>query len=293
MLKLNQALAIQLSVLVSVFIFTVFTAPVAQAIDAADKRAVALKHYKWLGEVPKAKLIRIINPFGAITSRNTSYNNVELSGVIQKIGQDSITQNSSAHQISITDVDGVTEVVVSYPQGNKNSQGQLIGRFDLGVWVPSWVAVEMTTDFGDIKVKKHASNIIAKTHSGKIKIGSAGRVIASSYSGDIKVDLYGERWHQAMDISSVTGNVKVNVSRTANINLQALSGNDIKHNLTNLDNITTTIGDDHQLTAQFDQQGQRRLRTPLQLTATHGQLSVYVADQPAYHIKATPKLFNL
>lgn len=247
-----------------------------------DKRAVTLEHYKWFGDVPKAKFIRIINPFGGITSRNTSYHNIEMSGVIQKIGQ-----HPASHQIDITDINGVTEVVVSYPNGNKNAEGQLTGRFDLGVWAPNWVTVQMVTDFGDIKVKKHASNIIANSQSGKITIGTAGRVVANSDSGNIKVDFYGVRWHQAMQVSSKTGDVKVKLSQSANLRLEVLSNNPVSNNLADYQQIKRLKTADFRLLALLNQPD-----TGLQLSAEQGHLSINILDKPTIQIKQTARPFG-
>lgn len=269
--------------------FTVFLAlasawVMAIAIEASDNRKVTLEHYTWSGNTPKAKVIRVINPFGSITTRNTTHNNVEMSGVIQKIGV-----LPGQHQIDITDNNGVTEVIVSYPHGNKNSLGQLTGRFDLGVWVPSWVTVEMVTDFGDIKVKKHASNIVATTISGKMTIGTAGLVNANSDSGNIKVDLYGERFKQPMRLSSTKGNVYVNFSQSAALNLLALSGRPIKNNLNDVTAINVSEFNDTQFKAQLTQSGQKS--TDLHVSAKYGKLSINIAKKVSYRIKSTPRLF--
>ncbi|MCJ8267862.1 MAG: DUF4097 family beta strand repeat-containing protein [Psychrosphaera sp.] len=243
-----------------------------------EQRTVKLEHYKWYGEAPKAKLVRVINPYGAISSRNTSYDNIEISGVIQKIGK-----SPAQHNIDIRDNNGVTEVVVSYPKGNKNAQGQLSGRFDLGVWVPSWVNVEMITDFGDIKVKKHTSNITAKTISGKIKIGTTGLVQAQSDSGDITVDLFGDRFKKSMRVSSNKGDVKVSLVQTARVTVQAQSNQPIKHNLQAYQAIKVTELPGHAFKAQLAKADQTA--TDLQLSSMQGLLTVTIAKKAAYKAK--------
>ncbi|NQZ12611.1 MAG: DUF4097 family beta strand repeat protein [Algicola sp.] len=247
-----------------------------------EQRTVKLEHYKWYGEAPKAKLVRVINPYGAISSRNTSYDNIEISGVIQKIGK-----SPAQHNIDIRDNNGVTEVVVSYPKGNKNAQGQLSGRFDLGVWVPSWVNVEMITDFGDIKVKKHTSNITATTTSGKIKIGTTGLVQAQSDSGDITVDLFGDfggdRFKKSMRVNSNKGDVKVSLVQTARVTVQAQSNQPIKHNLQAYQAIKVTELPGHAFKAQLAKFGQTA--TDLQLFSMQGLLTVTIAKKAAYKAK--------
>ncbi len=246
--------------------------------QSPQQRSVKLEHYKWYGQTPKAKLVRVINPFGAISSRNTSYDNIEISGVIQKIGK-----SPAQHNIEVRDNNGVTEVVVSYPKGNKNAQGELSGRFDLGVWVPSWVNVEMITDFGDIKVKKHTSNITAKTTSGKIKIGTTGLVQAQSDSGNIYVDLFGDKFKQPMLVSSNKGDVKVSLTQNARITVQAQSNQAIKHNLQAYQAIKVTELPGHNFKAELAKSDQTA--TDLQLSSMQGLLSVTINKEAAYKAK--------
>jgi hypothetical protein len=255
------------------------------AVAQSDERAVILEHYKWFGETPKAKLIRVINPFGSITTRNTTYDNIEVSGVIQRIGD-----NPGLHKIDIRDNKGVTEIVVSYPKGNKNNKGQLTGRFDLGIWVPAWVTVDMATDFGDIKVKKHASNIIAKTQSGKISIGASGLVNASSVSGNISADLYGERFSHAMSIASQTGDVKVKISQKASVIIHAHSATPVKSNISDYQAIKLARFGDNELIAQLA--ADNKPSSKLQIAAEQGLLFIYIAKKPSYRIKSVPRLLS-
>lgn len=234
----------------------------AQASQSTPK--VVLERYSEVTELPKAKHIRVINPFGNITTRTNSYHKTELSGVIQKIGD-----HWTAHKIDIRDNNGVTEVVVSYPEGNVDKQGRLTGRFDLGVWVPSFVTVEMVTDYGDIKVKKSSSNIIAKSISGKISIGTSGEVVAQSQSGNVKVNLKGEKFRQPMKISSQTGDVRVYISEAANLNLTAKANsistkNLVKHKNVNVASISETL-----VSAKLGAKG-----TELDLASKQGELFI-------------------
>jgi DUF4097 and DUF4098 domain-containing protein YvlB len=181
-------------------------------------------------------------------------------------------------------------VVVSYPDGNTNASGQLTGRIDLGVWLPSWVTVEFETDFGDIKVKKSASNVVAKSVSGKISVGTAGLIDASSQSGNISVDFYNEDYRWPMKVSSETGNVKVNVSKNAKLTLKAYSYGPIKNNFAAYQSI------------QFSQQKKTmvvnlspvELSTKwqpaiLQVSALRGDLTIHIADKTNHKIKRTSR----
>ena len=261
-----------------------FSTVAAEQAVKQDNREVKIKQYKWFGDSPKAKRIRVINPYGNITSRTSYYSSVELSGAIQKIGK-----NPPQHQIDINDNNGVTEVVVSYPDGIRNAMGQLAGRVDLGVWVPSWVSIELETDFGDIKVKKSASNITAKSNSGKISIGTSGLVEAQSDSGNISIDFYDERYRQSMKVVSKTGDVKVNLSQNAKVQIDAQSGHKISNNFADYPKVKVTKKD-LGLNAKIAlvRPGGKVKLTPLVLSAVKGKLKINIADTVSRKIKKTP-----
>ena len=254
-----------------------------QAHTRHDAGAVKVSHYKYTGDTPKAKKVRVINPFGSITSRNTSYDEVELSGIIQKIGE-----QPAIHDIDIRDNNGVMEIEIRYPDGNRNNLGELTGRFDIGVWVPQWVTVEMITDFGDIKVKKSASNITARSKSGKMSIGTAGWVNAHSDSGNIKVDFLSERFQGPMQVSSGSGDVRVNLSKSARLALKAISQQTISGNL---ESFARTKRSGAALSAWLGEQTQSM--PTLNLAADEGRLTIHVAPKLSHNIKSKPPRFLL
>lgn len=253
-----------------------------------DDRKVDIKQYKWFGEAPKAKLVRVVNPYGSVTSRSSLVNGVELSAAIQKIGS-----NPPEHTIDISDNNGVTEIVISYPKGTiRNAKGQLTGRFDLGVWLPSWIRLEVKTDFGDIKVKKSASDIMAKTNTGKITIGTSGHVEAVSERGNISVDFYGERFRQPMKVLSRFGDVKVNMSQNARVILQARAAKDIKNNFGEYKAIAV-LGDKKTLSATITKPTKHKIKpVELQLAANKGRLSISIADKITHKVIKTSPSFT-
>ncbi|SFD31926.1 hypothetical protein [Pseudoalteromonas denitrificans] len=194
------------------------------AKETTSNKRVALQQYSWHGELPKQRVVKVFNPFGSISSSNTNHNMIEIGGVIQQIGS-----IKKPYDVEISDVDGITEIHVVYPEGIKSLSGERIARFDLGIYVPANVTLLMETDFGDIKVKKHRSHLIAYSKSGKIKLGTAGSVQARSESGNIYVDLYAKNWFQTQNISSEKGDVYLSIVNDANVELK-LSASDIHSN---------------------------------------------------------------
>jgi len=145
---------------------------------------VVLEKYNWRDKVPNSSRVKVINHYGNISSRNTSLAEVELSGVIQTVGP-----YAPKPQFDVTQLNGVTVIEVVYNQNVIDKYGNRIGRTDLGVYVPKGVILTLETHFGDIKAKKHASNINAKTTTGNIKLMTKGVVDAQSDSGDIKLTM--------------------------------------------------------------------------------------------------------
>ena len=254
-----------------------------------DNRKVDVKQYKWFGDAPKSKIVRIVNPYGSVTSRSSMVNGVELSAAIQKIGD-----NPPQHTVDIKDNKGVTEIVISYPKGTiRNAKGQLTGRFDLGVWLPSWVRLEVETDFGDIKVKKSASDVIAQSNSGKIAIGTSGHVEALSESGNISVDLYGERFRQQMKAVSRLGDVKVNMSQDARLVIQASAAEDIKNNFSEYQSIKVS-GDSKTLSAKITKPTKHKIKpVDFHVAANQGSISINIADKVTRKVEKTPPSFTV
>ena len=148
------------------------------------KDDVKLRKYSWQGEVPRKNKVIVVNSYGNITTRNTKQGNIEISGIIQRVGPE-----APAPEVKITDNEGITLIEVVYDKPTTDKYANRIGRMDIGVYVPKGVTVDMETTFGDIKAKKHASNLIAASKSGKIKLATKGTIIASSDTGSINVNI--------------------------------------------------------------------------------------------------------
>lgn len=275
------------SSLVYALICALFSLNIAANELIINDRKVEISQYKWFGDVPKAKLVRVINPYGDVNSRSSLGNAVELSSAIQKIGD-----NPPEHKIDIKDVDGVTEIVISYPKDSiRDDQGRLTGRFDLGVWLPSLVRLEVETDFGDIKIKKSASDVIAKSNTGKISIGTSGHVEATSEHGNIMVDFYGERFRQKMKVVSRFGDVKVSMSQDTRLVLNASAAKAIKNNFDKYQAIEVS-GDKHQLSAQITKPTKHKIQpVELYLAANKGSVDIKINDESNYKVRKTQPSF--
>lgn len=186
---------------------------------------VVVENYTWVGKIPKHKRVVVTNFFGNISSRLRSEPKIGISAAIQKIGP-----TPAVPSFDINDEGDVTIITVNYPKGQKDKAGNLIGRTDISIVVPEYVAVEMETSYGDIGAKKHFSSLSAKTQSGKITLGSVGELNAYSVSGDITVDMYNYIWKNNQKLYTKHGNIKAVIAQQADLEVQ-VNGSSIKHNL--------------------------------------------------------------
>ena len=197
------------------------------------KQDVKLSKYQWQGEVPPRQRIRVINHFGNITTRNTNYQDIMLSGVIQKVGP-----NAPTPEVKISEVDGITIIEVVYQAPTLDKFNQRIGRLDLGVYAPKNVTIELETSFGDISGKKHQSDLVLTTQSGKIKLATRGRLEASTQSGPINAVLlrpkHADRGILASNkprresIRSVSGDIKLHYYPDNGIEFELHAGKGIR-----------------------------------------------------------------
>ncbi|TQV85540.1 hypothetical protein [Aliikangiella coralliicola] len=222
------------SYLIYLSLFSIFSVvSCAQEVERIEytKDDVRLQKYSWKGALPEKNKVKVINRYGNITTRNTNKPNIELAGIIQKIGP-----NAPKPEIQVRDVNGVTEVQVVYKDATIDQFNNRIGRMDIGVYVPKGVSVEMQTDFGDIKAKKHQSNLIAKTISGKIKLATSGIISVNSQSGEVGINLMNwkrstfrpENKRRVYDIQSGSGNVSIYFDSEASLMVKAEAGSGIK-----------------------------------------------------------------
>lgn len=197
---------------------------------------VVIEQYKWQGAIPSSGQVKVINPFGSISVKNINQPIVAVTGAMQLIGH-----SPTKAKIITKQEHGVQIIEVTYPEGNSDVLGQRTGRVDLGIFVPQGVALTLITNFGDIKSRKLKSNVIAKTYSGKIKIGSSATIQAQTHTGDIKLTIQKDNSKNARfvensktrfnTVTSTAGNIQVYLQDNVNISLAANSQRGIKSNL--------------------------------------------------------------
>ena len=236
------------------------------SITSYTAKDVKLSQYNWQGDIPASGTIRINNPYGNISTKNTNFNNISISGAIQLIGE-----NAKEPIIEVNNDNGTTVLTVLYPNGDTDSYGRKIGRVDLGVYVPRNVRVDLQTDYGAIKARKHQSNMILKSNSGEIKVGTSGTVQIKSSSGDIKFHIQKVKDQDNRFIESNKKRHSSIISETGNIALTFGNDLDIEFDIQAQSEITTNLASFKEILPI--------LHTPQQIKATLGKATNYFEIQ--------------
>jgi hypothetical protein len=240
---------------------------------------VVVENYTWIGKIPQHKKVRITNFYGNISSRLRSEEKIGISATIQKIGP-----QPAIPSFDIQHVDGVTQITVVYPNGQKDESGNFIGRVDVAIIVPEYVAVEMETSYGDIGAKKHFSSMTAKTHSGNIALGSVGELNAYSQTGNITVDMYNVIWKADQQFKTEQGNINVVIAQQSKLGVKA-SGKTVSHNLAQFN---IPVQQQHSSLA-FTLNGKG---TNAQFNAPNGSINLEVITKPHGGYVAVPSGFD-
>ncbi len=194
---------------------------------------VKLEKYNWKGKPPKKHKVVVENPYGNIYSRTGSYPIVELSGVMQLIGP-----NAKRPEIIIQQLNDELHIKVHYDKGIQDRYGNRIARFDLGVFVPEGIELDLTTDFGDIKLKKHNNKISAQTNTGSITGSTRNIIKAHSKEGDIKLNLmswkttlpFASKKLQQYQLQSDRGHIKLMMDQKLPVAIKAIAYQGVQSN---------------------------------------------------------------
>ncbi|MBU2968554.1 hypothetical protein KO527_04165 [Pseudoalteromonas sp. C2R02] len=195
-----------------------------------ELKDVEIENYNWIGQLPPSRKVKVINKYGNVSTRIRSESQIGVSAAIQKIGP-----NPAIPDFNIRETSEHTLITVIYPNGQRDEDGDFIGRVDIAVTIPETISIEMESTWGDIKSKKHFSNLKAKTISGNIALGSVGALNASSISGNITIDHYNINWPNNQYIETQTGDIHFTISKLSNISIQAqakfIQSNYAQHNI--------------------------------------------------------------
>jgi len=228
---------------------------------------VVVENYSWTGKLPKHRKIKVVNHFGNIGSRIRSMPQIGISAAIQKMGP-----NPAIPSFDIQETPEQTVITVVYANGQYNTDNQMIGRVDIAVVVPETISVEMETTWGDIKSKKHFSNMTAKTVSGNIKLGSVGELNAETVSGDIIIDHYNINWYNRQQLHTDQGNIELTLAKLANVTVHA-TGKSLASNYYQTD--IQSISEQSFISFSLNQ-----AQSTIELTAPLGHIDINLIEKP-------------
>ena len=232
-----------------------------------DLKDVVIENYNWIGKLPQSRKVKVVNNYGNVSTRIRSESQIGVSAAIQKIGPSPAIPNFNLKETSEH-----TLITVIYPNGQRDEDGDFIGRVDIAVTIPETISIEMESTWGDIKSKKHFSNLKAKTTSGNIVLGSVGELNAISESGNITIDHYNINWPNNQYIETQSGNIHFTISKLSNTSIQAqakfIKSNYAQHNIyKNEKNTSISIALNNS-------------NTLMELTAPNGVININMIDKP-------------
>lgn len=187
---------------------------------------VTINRFNWSGKLPAKKRVIVKNQFGDISTRTIKKESLLVQAIYQQIGD-----NAPKPDIQIEENNGATEITVNYPTHTINNQrGERIARTDIAIYLPEGIQMQLSTSFGNIKAKKHYSDINATTDNGNISVSTIGKVNLQSHSGNIFLSLKGEKWKGEQQIKSSHGDITLLLPKKLDLELQVSSGQGISSN---------------------------------------------------------------
>jgi hypothetical protein len=219
-------------------------AAAAQTVPArlqpAVGRGASQEDFRWSGRLARGQQIEIQGIVGDVRAEATSGDQVEVIG--RRSGDDADRVRIEVQQTA----DGVI-VCAIYPSSGSHRQnschdedddnhndGDRDGghidaddaRVDFTVRVPAGVKFASRTVAGDVYATGLRSAVDVATVSGEVRVSTTGTARASTVSGDVTAT-FGETDGEEMEFASVSGNVTLRLAGDVNADVSAetLSGN--------------------------------------------------------------------
>jgi hypothetical protein len=164
--------------------------------------------------------IAIDNPWGEINVRSRDEREVGIHAVIQHLPPRFANVDFRSRR------DGDTlhiEVVVAGAAATAD-RATAGARADIAVYVPTDLALALTTRDSRIAATRRAGAIEATTDSGEIHASSLGRLVLKSNTGQIRAIAIGKDWQGSSEIVTRSGRIVLLVPTFGDVSLQADTG---------------------------------------------------------------------
>jgi hypothetical protein len=188
------------------------TATRTPAPNAADVRIERVDKTFDLGH--GIRRVAIDNPWGEINVRGRDEREVGIHAVIQRLPPRFAKASFRSHR------DGDTLRVEVTFDGTPGA-ARKPGRIDIAVYVPTDLALVLSTRDSRIAAKNRIGAIEASTTSGEIHASSRSRLQLHTTSGQIRAIALGARWSGPSEISSDSGRIILLVPTFGDIALAA------------------------------------------------------------------------
>ncbi|MEO7916101.1 MAG: hypothetical protein ABIR16_00535 [Dokdonella sp.] len=163
------------------------------------------------------------NPYGEITVRQTNASAIAWQGVEQRIGNKPRIARIEPFQ------EGKRQGVrIRYPGINPSAPvNPREGRVDLYVFVPRGHKLDLSSDFGNIMVRKIEDDVRARSRTGMIVVANRGSFDLESQSGELRAFSM-EGLGDAPSRMQTSGNILVDVPIFDDIAMQATSAGEFR-----------------------------------------------------------------
>lgn len=172
---------------------------------------------------PAITRVAIDNPWGEINIRARDEREVGLHAVIQR----QAPRYANAQFRSRREGDTL-HIDVRFDGNSEPDAAASSGRIDIAVFLPTDLALALSTRDGRISAKKRAGAIEATSQSGEIQASSRDRLLLRTQSGQIRAIAIGARWPGASEIATDSGRIVLLVPTFGDVALAATTGGPLR-----------------------------------------------------------------
>lgn len=198
--------------------------PVRESAATSESPTYSIERHREQRKVEDGVTLLVIdNPYGEIQVRQTRASTLAFQAVEQHIGE--------KPRAAIFDWfhEGEQQGVrVRYAEHDPSTPANpREGRVDLVAFVPSGIAVQLRTDFGDMIVRRINNDVTASSRSGRVTVTARGVLNLSSETGEVRAWNMGYDWPRPSELRS-GGIVMVDVPVFTGLDLEVSARDEIR-----------------------------------------------------------------
>jgi hypothetical protein len=166
--------------------------------------------YEQTWPVGEATSIEVSNPWGDIAVRGSASQEVYLLANTQRHRDD-----PRAFDLQASPTSGVFTIHVGFEEGEGGEAPSAWSRrrTDITVFVPASASTRFSTDSGTLEVRGTRGPVRVLSTSGDLRLRVHGAVTARTEHGDVLAQFLATDWKQPVEISTRTGDIRVEMPR--------------------------------------------------------------------------------